>query len=107
MAEPPRLGISAQPAAVRLQPSVPRPWRAGVRRFRRERAARLVGWYVPSKLVHWVPQIENLAVQTLSFLLRFGLAWGLAVLAWVDLARAAAMPAVAGGVSPAPPPAEP
>jgi len=44
------------------------------------------GLYVPGKLVGWVPAFESLAARAASVVVRFGLAYVLAVTAWLTLA---------------------
>jgi hypothetical protein len=45
-----------------------------------------VGLYLPGILIQWVPAFENLSTRAGSVALRFGLAYVLAVTAWLTLA---------------------
>jgi hypothetical protein len=65
-----------------------RGWRVRRRFWLEYLAVWLLAWYLPWRLVHWVPLIENLAGQMASFVLRFGVAWVLAVSGWLVVVRA-------------------
>jgi hypothetical protein len=49
-------------------------------------AALLVGFYLPSVLMGWVPKFGGTTPQVLSFTLRFGFAYILIVTAWLAAA---------------------
>lgn len=49
-------------------------------------AALLIGLYVPSVLLGWVPKLTGTAAQVMSFGLRLGLAYALLISAWVAVA---------------------
>ncbi len=46
----------------------------------------LAGLYLPGRLIQWVPALDSLAARALSVAFRFGLAYALAVTAWLTLA---------------------
>jgi hypothetical protein len=48
--------------------------------------ALLIGFYVPSVLLHWVPKMTETTAQVISFTLRFGLAYVLMITAWLAVA---------------------
>src|SRR5204862_3463191 len=45
----------------------------------------LIAFYVPYKLVNWVPRVKGLPLETFSFSLRFLTAYLLGVTAWLVL----------------------
>ncbi|MBI1896135.1 MAG: hypothetical protein HYS04_06300 [Acidobacteria bacterium] len=59
-------------------------------------AAIALGTYLPYKLVWWVPPTGSFAAEVASVLLRFGLAYLMAVAAWLLLARTVARFSAAG-----------
>jgi hypothetical protein len=51
--------------------------------------ALIVGVWLPSVLINWVPAIGSFAGQAGSFVVRFGVAWGLGLIGWFWLAWSA------------------
>jgi hypothetical protein len=49
-------------------------------------AALLIGFYLPSVLMSWVPKLTDTTAQVLSFAVRFGLAYVLIISAWLAVA---------------------
>jgi len=45
-----------------------------------------VGYWLPGLVVGWVPKFSGFAMQTVSMLIRFALAYGIAVAAWLAIA---------------------
>jgi hypothetical protein len=45
-----------------------------------------LGCYLPTVLMGWVPKLTGTATQVLSFVLRFGIAYGLIITAWLATA---------------------
>jgi len=59
-------------------------WRRGRKVFWLEYlTALIIGFYLPSLLMGWVPKLTGTAPQVVSFVLRFGLAYALIVTAWL------------------------
>lgn len=48
-------------------------------------AVAVVCFYVPNRLIHWVPALDATAAQVASFIARFGLAYCAAVAGWLAL----------------------
>ena len=46
----------------------------------------VAGFYLPGKLIHWVPRLQATAAEVISFVVRFGIAYCLAVAGWLALA---------------------
>jgi hypothetical protein len=86
------LPLSAQVAAEGLRGLFRMAWRA---RYVPSAAVLVVaGTYIPYKLIAWHPQLSGLTMQTASLAVRFGLAYLLAVSAWLIMASLlAAIPA--------------
>jgi hypothetical protein len=49
-------------------------------------AALLIGFYLPMRLIHWVPKLSETSAQVMSFTLRFGIAYVLMITAWLAVA---------------------
>jgi hypothetical protein len=49
----------------------------------------IIGIALPALLIRWVPKFESFGVQTASMILRFGLAYAVALSAWLLIAKAA------------------
>ena len=47
--------------------------------------ALLIGFYIPTLLIHWVPKLTGTTAQLLSFVVRFGIAYVLMVTTWLAL----------------------
>ena len=59
-------------------------WRKARRLFWLEYLLALVlGFYIPSVLMHWVPKLTATTAQVLSFALRFGIAYVLIITSWI------------------------
>ena len=62
-------------------------WRAAPRVFWMQYLIALgVGFYLPTLLLHWVPKFSGTTAQTLSFALRFGIAYVLMITTWLAIA---------------------
>jgi hypothetical protein len=48
--------------------------------------ALVIGFYIPSVLMGWVPKFTGTTPQVLSFALRFGLAYVLLITSWLAVA---------------------
>jgi len=57
-------------------------------------AVLLLSVYLPERLVHWTPGFKNTAAEVVSVLLRWGLAYGLAVAGWLAVLWFARKPSV-------------
>ena len=49
----------------------------------------LGGWLLPALLVNWVPKFESFGAQTASMIVRFALAYAIALAAWLAIGTAA------------------
>ena len=49
----------------------------------------LVGWYIPQRLVYWTPDFKSTTAEVVSVILRWGLAYVLATVAWLFVLREA------------------
>jgi hypothetical protein len=62
-------------------------WRCASRVFWLQYLVALViGCYIPSLLVHWVPKLSGTFPQVLSFAFRFGIAYVLMITVWLAVA---------------------
>ncbi len=51
--------------------------------------ALLVGWYLPQRLVNWTPDFKSTTAEVISVVLRWGIAYILAIAAWLWVLREA------------------
>lgn len=49
-------------------------------------AVLIAGFLVPGWLLHWAPKFGNTSAEVASFIVRFGVAYGLAIAGWIALA---------------------
>jgi hypothetical protein len=95
------IALAMHPIAARLAGSIdsaasvwkrPAYWVSGV-------VLAVVGLLVPCCLIHWVPAFTSMAMETVSLLVRFGIAYVLATLSWTTMA--ALLPKLAAAELPA------
>lgn len=73
--------LAIVPPAVKARPSR-RYWIAAI-------LLALGGWLLPALLVNWVPKFESFGAQTASMIVRFALAYAIALGAWLAIGTAA------------------